>query len=201
MHNERKRAAALVREHAKRRRAWRAGFVTLGEAAWILRTDRRQLARLVQGGIVTGHSVDGTTWLDRRELAAWAFSQPQCIVDGCERRVLRFGPGCSEHPNHGKQHTDETRQLMAQRRREYWGSELTAKTCEWCGEPFEVTPRRAAQRFCDDACQTAWLHNSDGAAARHEAMRDGQGEWQDEREAAKMLRERICFRGRTLRAF
>jgi hypothetical protein len=106
-----------------------------------MKTERRQLIRLYEQRVLPGQRGDGTVLLDRRALAAWAFSRPRCdVVDGCGRRVLREGLSCSRHPNHGKQHSSETRQLMSKRRHQYWGTEPIARTCEWCGEAFVVPP-------------------------------------------------------------
>jgi hypothetical protein len=198
MQKERKRAAAEARERAKRQQARARGLVPIGWAARWLKTDRRQLAKLHESEAVPGERIDGTIALDRRALAAWAFSRPRCIVDGCARRVLREGLGCSRHPNHGKQHTDETKQLMSQRRYDYWGGRRpsVARTCEWCGKEFELSAREAglrSGRFCTLDCLNTWLHAGDGADERRQARDDGEREWQARRDAEKARLKRDNF--------
>lgn len=182
---ERKRVASEERERAKRRRPRERGLVLIGWAARWLKTDRRQLVKLHEAGVLPGEPLDGSIALDRRALAAWAWSRPRCVADGCDRRVLRDGLGCTQHPNHGKRHTSETRQKMSQRTHERWGTQPSTRLCEACGEPL----RRGAKRF-HRHCADHWLHIGEGATERHLIRDAAQREWSALREVKRAELER-----------
>jgi hypothetical protein len=64
--------------------------------------DRRVLKRLHEDGVLPGVRWGGVIWLERRPLAAYLWSRPRCIVDGCNRRVIGDGPGCHRHWRSGR---------------------------------------------------------------------------------------------------
>lgn len=184
--DDRHHTGAQEREAARRRRARDLGLVPIGWAARWLKVSRPLLRRLYRAGAVPGRYVAGALLLERHALAAYVWSRPRCEVETCGRRVLGAGPGCSRHSRHGRQHSPETREKIREAALARHGSELRGKTCEWCGGPFQVTARRASQRFCDDACATDWLHAGAGAGERRAARDDGQREWAARRDASRV---------------
>jgi DNA-binding transcriptional regulator YiaG len=128
------------------------GYVSLSRIAPRVRADRRVLKRLWEGGEITGARSGNVTWLERRSLAAYLWSRPRCVREGCGRRVIGDGPGCHRHRRSGRRHTLSTRRKISKAQ---GGSGLPERTCEWCGESYIG---RGA-RFCSHPHATAW-HNA-----------------------------------------
>jgi hypothetical protein len=78
------------------------GHISTTRIARRLRVDRRVLKRLYELDRIAGVRAGGVIWLERRSLAAYLWSRPRCIRNGCSRRVIGAGPGCHLHRRDGR---------------------------------------------------------------------------------------------------
>ena len=123
------------------------GLIGHSDAARRFGIDARVLVSLHERGIVSGERAADRSpsrsargqrlWLSRRDLAAWLFSRPRCAYPECNQRVkTTTGIRCREHR----------------------GAPLQ-RTCDTCGESFEIVRIDAAHRgrFCSEDCRLSWL--------------------------------------------
>lgn len=139
----------------RRRQDRRSGVVQLVVAEQMTGIDRHLLRELYEAGVIDGERHGRSLRLSRASLARYVWSRPRCPLDGCGRRVLGRGPGCTRH----RRYTDETIQKMRASASDRTPRvKLRCERAEWddCPHPeFELPPYRVGRdhpRFCSRYC-------------------------------------------------